>query len=78
MIKMMLGIVGMAGMVSAAVPTDGTVAATEFTIERGFYKDNGTWLAVNPDTANEGSASLVFPYREGPRFFQCLEKGYDQ
>ena len=49
----------------APVDVPGRIAATEFAIESGFYKDKGKWLAVNPEKDKSGEASIVFPYRDG-------------
>lgn len=32
---------------------------------KGYYLDNGKWLAVNPDKDKQGSASRTFPYPTG-------------
>ncbi|MEM1223071.1 MAG: DUF5060 domain-containing protein [Verrucomicrobiota bacterium] len=44
---------------------EGRILATEFSIQKGFYVDQEKWLGVNPKRAKKGTASLVFPYRDG-------------
>ena len=41
------------------------VAVTDFSIENGFYVDQGKWMAVNPDQNKQGAAGIVFPFRDG-------------
>ncbi|MDF7807613.1 DUF5060 domain-containing protein [Pontiellaceae bacterium B12219] len=54
----------LSGVFSCAAES-GRIPATAFSIEEGFYLDKGKWLAVNPDKNKSGSASVVFPYRDG-------------
>lgn len=58
-------VVGLIGALSAKAGPIGRVPAVEFSVEEGFYKDKGKWLAVHPDRHKEGTASVVFPYRDG-------------
>lgn len=65
MIKQLLTFLLAAGSLWAADNNAGRISAPEFSIEKGFYKDKSQWLAVNPEWAKSGTASLVFPYRDG-------------
>ncbi|MDF7799781.1 DUF5060 domain-containing protein [Pontiellaceae bacterium B1224] len=65
MLRMLSWIVLATGVVWAELPEVGKISAVNFSIESGFYKDKGKWLAVNPDKDQTGSASLVFPFRDG-------------
>jgi len=58
---LMVGVVTITGWAHG----NGRVSALEFAVEKGFYKDQGKWLAVHPDKAKVGVASLVFPFRDG-------------
>jgi len=54
-----------AGSIAALGGPSGRIAAIDFSIENGFYTDKGKWLAVNPERDQSGTASVVFPYRDG-------------
>ena len=48
-----------------SVPGTHILKATDFPFNNNDYYENGTWLAINPETHKEAVTSLAFPFEDG-------------